>query len=422
MERIIYEILKIWDALGNPGCRLGLQQPPRDDFFHDFGGAAVDAHHPRIRPEARDRVFGHVAVAAKQLQAGIGHAAKHFGGVQLQGTGGFGRELAALVGGDAGVQKSLRSGHFGGALGQGEAGVLELGQRLAKGLALLHVAQRGVEGTLGPVHGLHADDQALAWQLAHHLREALAFDAAQQRIGWHAQVVEEQLGGVARVLADFFQVLPAREAGGLRIDQEQAHALGTAGRVGLGGQHDQVAVLAVADENFAAVDDVAIALFAGGGANGLQVAARARFGHANGPHRCAADQARQPMLALGFGAAVQQVGGNDVAVHFQPADQPTVAPAGQHFDDGKRKMHVGPAAAVLLGHIGAQVAVVAHFQKQLARHDAGFFPGAVMGFDLGVAKALQSIGEQGQLGLGIGSQQGIGQHGMIKIRAVSAYQ
>ena len=45
-----------------------------------------------------------------------------------------------------------------------------------------------------------------------------------------------------------------------------------------------------------------------------------------------------------------------------------------------------------------------------------------MGFDLGIAKALQSIGEQGQLGLGIGSQQGIGQHGMIKIRAISAYQ
>ena len=103
MERIIYEILKIWDALGNPGWRLGLQQPPRDDFFHDFGGAAVDAHHPRIRPEARDGVLGHIAVAAKQLQAGIGHAAKHFGGVQLQGTGGFGCELAALVGGDAGV-------------------------------------------------------------------------------------------------------------------------------------------------------------------------------------------------------------------------------------------------------------------------------------------------------------------------------
>ena len=81
MERIIYEILKIWDALGNPGWRLGLQQPPRDDFFHDFGGAAVDAHHPRIRPEARDGVFGHVAVAAEELQAGVGDAPEQLGGV-----------------------------------------------------------------------------------------------------------------------------------------------------------------------------------------------------------------------------------------------------------------------------------------------------------------------------------------------------
>ena len=51
------------------------QQPPRHQLFHDLGGAAVDAQHARVRPEAGDGVFGHVAVAAKQLQALVGHVA-----------------------------------------------------------------------------------------------------------------------------------------------------------------------------------------------------------------------------------------------------------------------------------------------------------------------------------------------------------
>jgi hypothetical protein len=121
--------------------------------------------------------------------------------------------VALLVGGHAGVQEGLGGGDVGGALGQREARVLELADGLAEGLALLHVFQRGIERALGAVHRLHADDEALARQLAHHLHEALAFHAAEQGVGRHAHVVEEQLGGVARVLADFFEVLAAREAG-----------------------------------------------------------------------------------------------------------------------------------------------------------------------------------------------------------------
>ena len=36
--------------------------------------------------------------------------------------------------------------------------------------------------TLGPIHRLHADDEALARQLAHHLHKALAFQTAQQGV------------------------------------------------------------------------------------------------------------------------------------------------------------------------------------------------------------------------------------------------
>ena len=46
-------------------------QAPGDEQFHDFIGAGIDAHHPRIAIKPRDRVLVHVAVAAEQLQAAI---------------------------------------------------------------------------------------------------------------------------------------------------------------------------------------------------------------------------------------------------------------------------------------------------------------------------------------------------------------
>ena len=217
------------------------------------------------------------------------------------------------------------------------------------------------------------------------------------------------------MLADFFEVLTAREAGRGRIDQEQAHALGACGRVGLGGEHQQVAVLAVADEDLAAVDDVVVAVAvtypSRRGADGLEVAARAGLGHADGGNRLAAGHARQPVCALRLGAAVQQVGRDDVVVHLQPADKAAVAPAREHLDHGEREGHAGARAAVGIGHVGAEVAVLAHLAQQFARHAAGFFPGAVVGFDLGVAEALQRLGEELQFGLLVGADEMIGQHG-----------
>ena len=81
----------------------------------------------RVGPEARDRVLGHVAIAAEELQAGIGHAAEDFGGVQLERAYGLGCEFVAFVGGDAGVQEGLGGGDVGRALRQREARVLDLG-------------------------------------------------------------------------------------------------------------------------------------------------------------------------------------------------------------------------------------------------------------------------------------------------------
>ena len=61
--------------------RSAPQQGARHQFLHDLRRAAIDAQHARVGPEARDRVFGHVAVAAEELQAGVGDAPEQLGGV-----------------------------------------------------------------------------------------------------------------------------------------------------------------------------------------------------------------------------------------------------------------------------------------------------------------------------------------------------
>src|SRR4029079_9630444 len=54
-----------------PSCK----QLSSDQVLHDLGRAAVDARHARIGVEPRDRVLGHVAVAAEELQALVGDLA-----------------------------------------------------------------------------------------------------------------------------------------------------------------------------------------------------------------------------------------------------------------------------------------------------------------------------------------------------------
>ena len=180
-------------------------------------------------------------------------------------------------------------------------------------------------------------------------------------------------------------------------------------------------MLAVADEDLAAVDDVAIPIFFGCGADGFQVAARAGLGHANRRHRVAADHARQPIFALRLGATVQQVGRDDVVVHLQSAHKAAIAPAREHLHHGEREVHAGPRAAVLLGHVGTEVAVLAHLAEQLAVDEARLFPVAVMGLDLAIAKALQRFGEDLQFGFLLGREECVGKHSCYECRSCQRF-
>ena len=75
--------------------------------------------------------------------------------------------------------------------------------------------------------GAAADDQPLLRELAHHLGEALALDAAEEVLRRHGHVVEEELGGVGGLQADLVELAAAAEAGGaVGLDGEEADALG----------------------------------------------------------------------------------------------------------------------------------------------------------------------------------------------------
>src|SRR5690554_2853593 len=109
------------------------QQRAGNDFLHDLRGAGIDGLHPGIQIEARDGVFAGVAVAAEQLQAGIGTGALHLGEAQLEdgGLGGAHGAMAVLL--HALLEVGAAQLDVGLHLGQGEAGVLEVAHPLAEG-------------------------------------------------------------------------------------------------------------------------------------------------------------------------------------------------------------------------------------------------------------------------------------------------
>ena len=96
---------------------------------------------------------------------------------------------------------------------------------LAERLALARVVDGPSQRRLHDGDRADGDQQALARQLVHQAGEAAAL-LAQDIGGRHAHVLEEQLGGVLRVLADLLEVAPALEAGTVGLDQHQRHALG----------------------------------------------------------------------------------------------------------------------------------------------------------------------------------------------------
>ena len=252
--------------------REDVLQIARDELFHDFVCATVDALHTGVRPHFADGVFLHKAVAAVQLQAFIQHFALGVGQPVFGHRRTVDRQLAAQVFCDTLIKEGAGDDGFGFAFGQFEAGVLKLGERATKGFAFLAIFDGALDGTFHSADRFAGDDQALLGQLFHHLVKAFALFAAKNVFWRDFDVVKEQLGRVGRVLADFIKVAAALKASGtFGFDHNKADAFGPFSRVGFGCNDDQISVLAVGDERLLARQAVGVAVFDGFGFDRLHV-------------------------------------------------------------------------------------------------------------------------------------------------------
>ena len=267
-------------GFAEPGA-VRRQSEHADHLLHDLVRAGVDALHPAVGPHAGDRIFGHVAVAAVQLDAFVDDPALRLGQPILRHRARDLVERAVEEALDAVVEEDAADARLGLAFGELEARVLELDQRPPAGHALLDVLGRDRDRALGRGDGAGADRQALVGQLLHHLEEALALGRADEVCGRHADVVEEQLAGVLRVHADLLERAPDRVAGKvLRLDDEKREALHRRDLgVGLDREADEAGVPAIADEGLRAVDDVGVAVAAGRRRDGGEVRAGAGLAH-----------------------------------------------------------------------------------------------------------------------------------------------
>ncbi|MCY1231630.1 hypothetical protein D9M72_440860 [compost metagenome] len=291
-----------------------------------------------------------------QLHHVVDARPQRLGGEQLGDGGFFHREAPAHVRREVVVDHRAQRHRLGLDVGQLELRVLEIPHRLVEGAAVLHVLEGLLEKALELGRGADGDHETLLRQLLHQVGEALAFFT--QPVGHrHADVVEEQLGRVLGAHADLVELAAAAKAGAVRLDHDQAHALGAGGRVGLAHHDHEVAEEAVADEGLAAVDEVVVAVAHGGGAQRFHVRAAARFGDGHRQDLLAAADARQPLLLLRLGAQAVDVGRHDV--RMQPDRQAADTGVRDLLGNDGRVAEVAATAAVFGGQRGAQQALAA---------------------------------------------------------------
>ncbi len=181
--------------------------------------------------------------------------------------------------------------------------------------------------------------------------------------------VEDQLGRLDALVAHLLELRRDVEAGvvaGVLVDarlllgDEAGHA--AVARVGLGvglDEHeDESGAQAVGDPHLLAVDDVGVAVLAGGRLDRLDVGAQLRLGEREGGAQVAGRHLGQVLLLLLLGAELhQQVGADEVGVD-DPGDRDPAAR--ELLDDHRVGRQVQPHPAVLLGDGGAEQAELLH--------------------------------------------------------------
>jgi len=194
---------------------------------------------------------------------------------------------------------------------------LALDDRLAERAALATVGDGVLDHEERARDGRDASDQPLGLEVLHEVHEAHVLFAEAVAFG-DTHVLEEELGRVARLVADLLQRLGDLKALRLGRDEEEAAAVRARVGVRLGEQRDEVGARAVGDERLLAVDHVVAAALLRDGLDAGDVAPGGRLGDAERRDLVAGQRRLQKLVDLLLRAEVADDGGRHVALHEQP--------------------------------------------------------------------------------------------------------
>ena len=217
-------------------------------------------------------------------------------------------------------------------------------------------------------------DQALALQLPHEVVETLA-DLTEDRVVANLDVVERELGGVARVHAELLELARDREPGKVLVDEEERDAMGSVLlRAGARDQQDEVAAHAVGDVELAAVDPPVAVDALGAGSDAGDIAAGVGLGDAEGGDLLAPDRGREVALLLLLGAPPEDGRRRHLGVDADRHPDATGTAAGHLLreDDGAEVVTTLPA--VSLGVPEPEQAELAHPGEHAVREAFRLLP------------------------------------------------
>ena len=137
---------------------------------------------------------------------------RRLGGEVLRHAGLHVAALAAVEGGGGIEREQARGARARRHLAELELDRLVLADRLAEGLAHLRVLGRELQRAFGDADAARGDVDAAELEPAGRLVEALPLDPADQVVGRNAIVLEHELGGVDRLVAELLELAADREA------------------------------------------------------------------------------------------------------------------------------------------------------------------------------------------------------------------
>ena len=325
----------------------------------------------QVAPEALDRIVLQIAVAAVELERPVDDRRAAVGREPLR----HGREARL-------VRRILRHLHrrrveqhprrlqLGLHVGEGELGVLEIGDGLAELLAVLRIGDRLVETALRPAQRTGADIEPTAVQPHHRDAEALAL-AADQILRRHAHPVEIDLRGRLRMPAQLLLIGAEADARHVLLDHEAGNALRP---VHAGAHHADInLVLAAArDELLCAGDDIMVAVLHRLGLQRGGVGAGARLGQAIGADPLHRHHRRKILLLHRLRAEAVDHPRRHVVDRDEGAGRGAAIGHGLH--DQSRLQPPQPDAARFLGHIDRAEAQLRGRADRVAREDMLLVP------------------------------------------------